>query len=642
MKKKIKQRNPKAQLLDSIHSPDLLKKVSIQDLPQLAHEMRNVIINTVSLTGGHLATNLGSIELTIALHYLLDSPHDKIVWDVGHQSYPHKILTGRRKKIDTIRQTHGLSGFPNKDESVHDHFTVGHASTSISQALGLAVARDLAGGDETVVAVCGDGSLTGGLCYEALNNVGHMKTRMTVVLNDNEMAISKSTGAMSRYLNKIITAPLYNRLRTEVEKTLKPFPALHRFLRHIEEGLKNLLVPGMVFEELGLRYFGPIDGHDIPLLIETLQNVLQLKEPCILHVITKKGKGYEYAEKASHKYHSAPPFDIITGKERTKKVLHEQDTEMVETISYTEAFSRSLLKLAEKDDRIVAITAAMPEGTGLIQFQEKYPQRFFDVGIAEAHAVTFAGALAQAGFKPVCAIYSTFLQRAYDQLIHDVALQNVGVTFCIDRAGLVGADGPTHHGVFDFSFLRSVPKSVVAAPCDESELYEMLKLGLAYNGVFALRYPKASIPFELNTHVKSFSIGEGEVLVEGNDILILSLGNMIKTALDVVANLKQEHIEATLCNMRFVKPLDHDLILQLVKRIKTVITIEEHVTHGGFGSAVLELLALHGINDVRVKICALPDHFIEQGSREYLTDKYNLSAEKITDTAKIMVKQCRK
>lgn len=628
-------------ILERIDSPSDLKKLSMDELKQLADEMRAKIIDTVSNTGGHLATNLGIVELTIALHYVLNSPHDKIIWDVGHQSYPHKIITGRKDRIHTIRQTNGLSGFPNKDESAHDHFTVGHASTSISQVLGLAVARDLRKEDFHVVGVCGDGSLTGGLCYEALNNIGHIQTPLTLILNDNKMAISRSTGAMSRYLNKIITTPIFNRIRSDIEKRLKPFPAVRNFLKHVEESLKNLLVPGMVFEELGLRYFGPIDGHDIPLLIETLRNVLQISEPCLLHVITQKGKGCSFAEDEPHRYHSASPFDVRTG-EILKKNKSATLTDDEKTTSYTACFADALLKLAAKDYSIVAITAAMPDGTGLSPFQEKYPERFFDVGIAEEHAVTFAGALAQGGFKPVCAIYSSFMQRSLDQLIHDVALQNSNVTFCMDRAGIVGADGPTHHGLFDYGFMRSVPGSVVASPSDASEMYEMLCLGLNYQGVFSLRYPKANIPLELRTQPKGFRIGEGEVLVDGDDIAILSLGNTLQTALEVSAQLKHEHIDAMVCNMRFVKPLDYELLLRIGKKIKRIITIEEHVITGGFGSAILEFFALQGMHDVVVKVCAFPDFFIEHGSRSVLCDRYDLTPEKITEKTKQLLVKCKK
>lgn len=629
-----KKNHGKTRLLDFINSPEDLKKLPIHDLPFLAEEIREKIIGTVSHTGGHLATNLGIVEISIALHYLLNSPADKIVWDVGHQCYVHKMLTGRKNAIHTIRQTKGLSGFPNIFESPHDHFTVGHASTAVSQALGLATARDLLGEDYNVVALVGDGSLTGGMCYEALNNCGHTKRRMTVILNDNEMAISKSIGAMHKYLNKILTAPLFNRIRSEIEKRVQSFPPVLSMLRHIEESLKNLLVPGIVFEELGVRYFGPIDGHDIDQLIETLKNVLKLDEPCLLHVITKKGKGYEFAEQLPHKYHSASPFSISTGKADEQKNVGEETAEgdAAQPVSYTRAFSDALLDVSEKNGKIVAITAAMPEGTGLDAFQKKYPTRFFDVGIAEEHAVTFAGALARGGLKPVCAIYSTFLQRGYDQLIHDVALQNANVVFCLDRSGLVGADGPTHHGLFDFAFMRSVPGSVVAAPCDAHEMMQMVRLGITYDGVFSLRYPKGNIPQMLHSKPRTFAIGEGEVLVNGEDVLILTLGNMVDTGFALLDELKNKEIFPTLCNMRFVKPLDEALLVSLVKKHKKILTIEEHVVEGGFGSAVLEFLSAAGIHDVSVTVCGLPNTFIEHGSREYLLDLYNLSPVKLSKT----------
>jgi len=627
----------KKKLLDSIQSPHDLKAVQIEDLPQVAEEIRQFIIETVSATGGHLATNLGFVEATIALHYVLNSPLDKIVWDVGHQAYTHKILTGRKDRMTTIRQTNGLSGFPKKSESEHDHFNVGHASTSISQALGLALARDVQGKKGHVVAVCGDGSLTGGLCFEGLNNAGHCKTPMTVVLNDNKMAISKSIGAMSRYLNKIMTNPLYNRIRHEIEKTLNPFPALKSFLKHTEESFKNLIVPGIVFEELGLRYFGPIDGHDIPLLIDTLRNVVKLQEPCILHIITKKGKGYEFAEKRSDKFHSAPPFNIETG-EKTSVPSVSSDT----AVSFTQAFTNSLLEIAEDDEDIVAITAAMPDGTGLTPFQERYPKRFFDVGIAEAHAVTCAGAMAHTGLKPVCAIYSTFMQRAYDHLIHDVALQGANVTFCLDRSGIVGPDGPTHHGLFDFAFFRSVPGSVVAAPCNESELKTMLRLGVNYPGAVSIRYPKTNIAQSLVGFENTFKIGQGERLSEGEDVLILSLGSMMETAISVGAELKENGIAASVCNMRFVKPLDSALLLELVSSIKYVVTIEEHIRSGGFGSAVMDALVDAHVTDVNVQVCALPDYFVEHGSRDYLLSKYELTAEKIAARVRAGLKKCKK
>lgn len=618
-------------VLERVNSPVDLKNLTIDELNRLCEEIRKEIIGTVSCTGGHLGANLGIVEVTVALHRILNSPKDKIVWDVGHQCYVHKYLTGRKDRMATIRQTDGLSGFPNITESEHDHFNVGHASTSLSQALGLATARDLAGRDERVVALLGDGSLTGGMCYEALNNIGHFKTPMTIILNDNKMAISKSIGSMSKYLNKIWTAPIYNRVRSELEKKLEKFQSVKKFLRSSEESLKNLLVPGMVFEELGLRYFGPIDGHDIPTLLETLDNVLKLDQPCIIHVLTQKGKGYEFAEKMPHKYHSAAPFDIETGKPPVMPDRIDSQEERTNGVAYTKAFSGALNEVAEDDDKVVAITAAMPEGAGLIPFQSKFPERFFDVGIAEEHAVTFAGALARGGYKPVCAIYSTFMQRAYDQMIHDIALQNANVTICMDRAGLVGADGPTHHGVFDFAFSRNVPGSVVCSPSDENEMKRMLELGTNYDGVFTLRYPKAKIPGQIDVGKTDFEIGKGEIIKEGTDVAILSLGHSLDTAYEVAAKLSDKKVSAALVNMRFVKPLDRELLFELTKKVKRIVTIEEHVRSGGFGSAVLEFLEEAGIYDVKTKICALPDSFVEHGSRDYLTAKYRLNAESITE-----------
>lgn len=630
--------NHPEKLLASIESPNDLKKIAIDDLSSLSKEIRELIIGTVSETGGHLATNLGFVEGTIALHYVLDSPRDKIIWDVGHQSYTHKILTGRKDRMMTIRQTDGLSGFPKKGESEHDHFNVGHASTSISQALGLAAARDLRGGTERIVAVCGDGSLTGGLCFEALNNAGHIASPFVVVLNDNKMAISSSIGAMSKYLNKIMTNPLYNRIRTDIEKRLKPFPVLRSFLKHAEESLKNLLVPGIVFEELGLRYFGPIDGHDLPLLVETLQSVVNLEEPCIVHLITQKGKGYTFAEKESDKFHSALPFDIKTGK----KTVCERDDPSRVAISFTEAFSCAMMKCAEADDKIVAVTAAMPDGTGLAPFQARFPKRFFDVGIAEAHAVTFAGALAHDGLKPVCAIYSTFMQRAYDQLIHDVSLQGANVTFCLDRAGIVGPDGPTHHGVFDFAFMRSVPACVVASPCNDSELLRMLELGLLYQGPFSIRYPKITVPHGLISSTEQFDIGKSAVLSEGEDVSILAIGSMVETAVALADHLKGQDISASVVNMRFVKPLDVDTLISQARQTQYIVTIEEHIRSGGFGSAVLECLAENEITHVKVKVCALPDYFIEHGSRQILLEKYGLTPKEIADSILTDLKRCKK
>ncbi|MBI4372590.1 MAG: 1-deoxy-D-xylulose-5-phosphate synthase, partial [Candidatus Omnitrophica bacterium] len=460
--------------IHKINSPQDLKKIPLFQLPKVCAEYRSFLIETISKTGGHLGASLGAVELNVALHYLLDSPTDKICWDVGHQAYVHKMITGRRERLNTIRQAEGISGFPSPFESPHDQFIVGHACTGISQGLGLAAARDFRGGDERVVVVVGDGALTGGLAYEALNNAGHLGKRMLIVLNDNEMSISKNVGAISKYLNKIITNPLYNRIRAEVEKQLRHFPRLRKLADYGFESFKHLLVPGLIFEELGFRYFGPVDGHDVVGLVKTVDNILRLNDVCLLHIVTQKGKGYEFAEKDAERLHGVTPFNVKTGE----KIKGPSESKTEGEITYTQAFAQSIVQLAREDEKIVAITAAMPSGTGLDKFAKEFPNRFFDVGIAEQHAVTFAGALAKGGMKPVCAIYSTFLQRAQDQLIHDVALQKLNVTLCLDRAGLVGADGATHNGVFDISYLGHIPHTVIAAPKDSAEMFHMLKLGV--------------------------------------------------------------------------------------------------------------------------------------------------------------------
>jgi 1-deoxy-D-xylulose-5-phosphate synthase len=626
-------------LLDKVNFPNDLKTLSMVQLKELSDEVRQFIVESVSRSGGHLAANLGTVELTIALHYVLNSPADKIVWDVGHQAYTHKILTGRKGRFSTLRQGNGLSGFPNIHESPYDHFTVGHASTSLSQALGLATARDLAGTGECVVAVCGDGSLTGGLAYEALNNIGHLHKNMLIVLNDNEMAISKSIGSMSKYLNRIITNPVYNRVRSEVEHTIRRFPRIKRFVKNIEESFKNIICPGLVFEELGIRYFGPIDGHDVENLIETIKNIIGLDQPCLLHILTKKGKGVFQAEHEPASYHSAGPY-TIKGKKNGCFIVDPQEKKQNE-IPYTKAFSNSLMRVAERDSKVLAITAAMPEGTGLIEFQEKYPERFFDVGIAEGHAITFAGALSKGGFKVVCAIYSTFLQRAYDNMIHDVALQDANVTVCLDRAGIVGPDGATHHGLFDFAYLRSIPKSVVCSPKDEAEMQCMLDLGVDYKGLFAIRYPKENIPITFESTYAMFGIGEGEVLCEGNDIAVLSIGNMVATALRVSSLLKLEGLNAGVYNMRFVKPLDEHLLAQIAATTKYIVTIEEHSAAGGFGSAVTEYIAKVNSFHGKVKVFGFPDVFIEHGERQQLFQRYGMDDSSIAKEIIEDLKKCK-
>ena len=618
-------------LINQINSPDDLKRIPLSELPKVAEEYRAFLIESVSKTGGHLGASLGALELNIALHYVLNSPIDKICWDVGHQAYVHKMITGRREQFVSLRQENGLSGFPSPFENPHDQFIVGHACTAISQALGLAVARDLQKTDENIVAVVGDGALTGGLAYEALNNAGHLGKRMLIVLNDNEMSISKNVGAISKYLNKVITNPLYNRIRSEVERRLRRFPRLRKLSNYAFDTFKHLLVPGLIFDELGFRYFGPVDGHDVVGLIGMLRKILPLEESCFLHIVTKKGRGCEFAEKDPERLHGVTPFDIKTGQKIQSPVEVKKEKSGV---SFTQAFSNSILEIARKNPKVVAVTAAMASGTGLSKFSEEFSNRFFDVGIAEQHAVTFAGALAKGGMKPVCAIYSTFLQRAQDQLIHDVALQRLNVTICLDRAGLVGADGATHNGVFDISYLGHIPESVIAAPVNQFEMTEMLKLGINYPHIFAIRYPRANISdIASDLPEKPFQIGEGEILREGNDIAILAFGTMVTPALIAAEKLNSQGISAAVCNMRFAKPLDARILLEMASRTKAIITIEEHIFTGGFGSKVLEFFETRNMSRVPIKRLALPNEFIEQGLRDHLLDRAGLSPDKIVLSA---------
>jgi 1-deoxy-D-xylulose-5-phosphate synthase len=529
--------------------------------------------------------------------------------------------------MHTLRQPGGLSGFPAPWESEHDPFIVGHAGTAIAQALGLAAARDLNAGHEKVVAVVGDGAMTAGLSYEALNSAGHLKKNMLIILNDNEMSIAKNVGGMSRYLNRVITNPLYNRIRGEVEKQLDRFPRLKKFSNASLEGMKHLFVPGIIFEELGFRYFGPVNGHDVVGLVKTLRDVLALNTCSFLHVITKKGKGCAYTEKDAEKGHGVGPFDVKTG-EKIEVAVSKDD---VSNVSYTQAFADALSKHARRNPKVVAITAAMPSGTGLLHFQKEFPDRFFDVGIAEQHAVSFAGAMARGGLKPVVALYSSFLQRAHDSVMHDVALQRQSIVIGIDRAGLVGADGATHQGIFDLAYLGSVPNIVLASPVDEYEMEKMMELALNQSSVFAIRYPRANIPNLFDAFPKKgFEVGEGEVLFDGDDVTLFALGSMVEQACKAHALLKKEGVSARVVNMRFARPLDEQLILDSVKKTKSVLTLEEHVGTGGFGSKVLEFLEEKGLLNVPFKRLALPDEFIEHGSRDAQLDEYGLSAEKIT------------
>lgn len=616
-------------VLGRISSPADLKKLNLEELKKLSEEIRELILRVTSKKGGHLAASLGAVELAVALHYLLDSPKDKIVWDVGHQSYAHKILTGRRERFETLREMGGLSGFPNAEESPHDPFTCGHSATSISAALGLATARDLKGEDYKVVAVIGDASLATGMAFEARNHAGHKRTNLIVVLNDNEQSISKSVGAMSKYLNNVITNPLYNKAMAQTEEFVKSIPRLgdraYKTFKRFQEGLKNLLVPGIVFEEMGMRYFGPVDGNDVAALVNMLHKILPFKEPVLLHTITKKGKGYKFAEEDPERFHGVSSFDLSTGKG-----LEDGEEEGK---SFTEHFGSKIVELAEKDQKIVAITAAMPHGTGLDKFAQKYPQRFYDVGITEPHAVTFAGGLAKGGLKPVVAVYSTFLQRAYDQMMHDVMLQGLPVIFCIDRAGLVGEDGPTHHGAFDLAYLRTMPRLVVMAPKDGYELEKMLEKAFEFKGPVAIRYPRGKAKQMVGpASTTSIEIGKAERIRTGKDVALIAVGSMVNTALQAADILSRQGKEAAVINARFVKPLDAEMIEDILDNYKRVYTIEEGTVSGGFGSAVLEFASREGVAGSKIKCLGLPDAFIEHGSREELLRKYHMTPDEIAKT----------
>jgi 1-deoxy-D-xylulose-5-phosphate synthase len=612
-------------LLDTIDSPDDLKRLSRAQLPHLAAEMRQRILEVVAKNGGHLASNLGSTELTIALHYLFASPRDQIIWDVGHQAYPHKLLTGRREQFHTIRQYHGVSGFCRREESRHDIFNAGHAGTSISAGLGIAAARDQQGEDFHVVVVIGDGALTAGMAWEALNNAGALKRRLLVILNDNEMSISPNVGAISLHLNKIITGQIYTKMRGDVESLFTQIPGVGKSMvkvaGRLEEAVKGFFVPGRIFEDLGFRYIGPIDGHNIPALLDTLSNVKQLNGPLLMHVVTKKGMGYKIAEADAVTYHGPSPFDITTGAFQPSSGPPK----------YTDVFARTLITLAQADPRIVAITAAMASGTGLDKFAKEMPERYFDVGIAEQHAVTFAGGMATQGMRPVCTIYSTFLQRAYDQVIHDVCLMRLPVTFAMDRAGLVGEDGATHHGIFDLTYLRPLPGMIIMAPKDENELQHMLKTALDYPGPAAVRYPRgAAEGVALDQDLHFLPLGQGEVLRDGTDLTIVAIGAMVMPALRAAQAVQSEGIDAAVINARFVKPVDSELIAQYAQKTGALLTVEDHVRQGGFGSAVLETLADQGVTGVTVLRHALPDDIIEHGAQKLLRRDYGLDEAGIT------------
>ncbi|OGP92396.1 MAG: 1-deoxy-D-xylulose-5-phosphate synthase [Deltaproteobacteria bacterium RBG_16_47_11] len=598
-----------------------MKQLDLEELERLCDEIRQEIISTVSKNGGHLASNLGVVELTVALHHIFDLPRDKLIWDVGHQSYTHKLLTGRRDRFRTLRQFEGISGFPKRNESPYDTFDSGHSGTSISSALGMAEARRQKGEAGKVIAVIGDGSMTSGLAFEGLNQAGHVDRDLIVVLNDNEMSISPNVGALSSYLNRLMTGQFVNRFRDEIKAFLETLPGIGksvlRFAKQAEESLKGFLMPGLLFEELGMKYIGPIDGHRLDYLIETFQNVRKLRGPILVHVITKKGKGYRPAEMNPALFHGVAPFIVETGEP-----LHVQEKTPP---TYTEVFGETLCRLAKEDPHLIAITAAMQSGTGLEEFAKRFPDRFYDIGIAEQHAVTFAAGLALEGMRPVVAIYSTFLQRAYDQVLQDVCLQNLPVVFALDRGGIVGEDGPTHQGLFDFSYLRHIPNLVIMVPKDEDEFQHMIKTAMECSMPVAFRYPRGKgVGVKRDAILKSIDIGKGEVIKEGNDLLVLAIGSTVYPAIRAAERLGDEGIHAAVINSRFLKPLDGDLICQWAQRSGKVITVEENVLQGGFGSAVLELLQEKGLFSVQVKRLGIPDLFIEHGSQSLLRAKYGI------------------
>ncbi|HDR06383.1 MAG TPA: 1-deoxy-D-xylulose-5-phosphate synthase [Candidatus Coatesbacteria bacterium] len=611
-------------LLPRINDPAELRRLNLFELTELAGELRRYIIETVSRTGGHLAPSLGAVELAVALHYTLDTPSDKLVWDVGHQAYAHKVLTGRRDLLPTLRQYGGISGFPKPDESPYDAYAVGHASTAISAALGMALSREYKGQKHRVCAVVGDGSLTGGMAFEALNHAGRCKMPFLVVLNDNRMSISKSVGALSNYLNRMLTTRSFLSLRRQVQEIVKKIPGvgmgIFSLARKIEEGLKNMVTPGMLFEEMGFLYFGPIDGHDLPKLVGVLKTVRDLPQPVFLHVITTKGKGYEPAENDATKFHGLDRFDAATG---LCQVSSPEPT-------YTEVFGCTLTELAARDRRVVGITAAMPDGTGLDILAAALPDQFIDVGIAEQHAVSLAGGLAISGQKPVLAIYSTFLQRAYDQMVTDICLMNLPVLFAVDRGGVVGADGPTHHGSFDLSYLRSAPNMTVCAAADEDELRHLLYTGYRHDGPFALRYPRGrGSGVDRAGPLRELPIGKGELLREGSEAVIAAIGSSVAPALEAAAALAEDGREVAVINARWLKPLDADLLAAWAERTGRLLTVEEGTLQGGFGSAVLEVLADRGLLDsgkIRVRRLGIPDRFVTHGTQEELRAELGLDA----------------
>ena len=617
-------------ILEGINSPADLKILGLNKLDELAEEIRKLIIETVSKNGGHLAPSLGVVELTIALHYVFDTPKDKIIWDVGHQSYAHKIITGRRDRFHTLRKYEGISGFPKREESQYDTFNTGHSGTSISAGLGIATAKSIMKDGKKTIAVIGDGAMTAGMSFEALNQAGHTEKDLIVVLNDNEMSISKNVGALSSYISRKISGPRLINFKKSFESVISSIPGVGEniinLLRKSEDSLIGLLTPGMLFEALKFRYIGPIKGHDINLLIKTFKDVSMLKEPVLVHVMTTKGKGYEPAENDPASFHGIGAFDIDTGLPKKKSPK--------EPPSYTEIFGRTMVDLGGKDKKLFAITAAMPEGTGLTDFAGIHPDRFMDVGIAEQHAVTFAAGMATEGLKPVVAIYSTFLQRSLDQIIHDVCLPNLHVIFALDRGGIVGDDGSTHHGVFDLSYLRSIPNMTIMAPKDENELRNMLFTALDFKGPIAIRYPRGKgIGVPIDKEYNKIPIGEAEILTTGKDLLILAIGSRVQPSLEACKELEKDGYSVSVVNCRFVKPLDPRLH-EMAAKIGRVLIVEENTSFGGFGSAVLESFIDYGLFGVKIKRLGLPDVFIEHGPQELLREKYGISKKDIVKEAR--------
>ena len=609
-------------LLDNINKANDIKKIKPQDYGRLAEEIREFLIQSISVTGGHLSSNLGVVELTMALHLFLDLPKDKLIWDVGHQAYTHKILTGRKDLFPTLRQLDGLSGFPRYEESICDSFDTGHSSTAISAALGLVKARDLNAGQQKIVAVLGDGALTGGMALEALNNAGRLKSNMIIVLNDNNMSISENVGGLANYLAKLRTNSKYTSFKENMENTLTQMPGIGKAivdqLKRSKDAIKYFMLPSMFFEDIGLTYIGPIDGHNISQVLTALESASRVKKAVVIHAITKKGKGYRCAEKYPSRFHSVGTFQISNGQ------LNCEST----GISYTKVFSNALVRYAKADEKVVAITAAMPYGTGLSQFKKQFPERFFDVGIAEQHAVTFAAGLARGGFKPVVAIYSTFLQRAYDQIIHDVCINNLPVVFAIDRAGISGRDGKTHQGIFDLSFLSHIPNLVVMAPKNQYELEDMLGYAIAYPGPVAIRYPKGDAYTGLSEFRAPIQYGKSEMIYEGEDIAILAVGSMVKIGEKIAEHLLEKGRKITLVNARFVSPLDEDMLERLAEQHSVILTLEENIRNGGFGQKVSDYLC-DKQKKVRHINISLPNKFIEHGGVGELQHRYGIDSEGI-------------